>query len=506
MTIRRVAAVVIAATAAVLVLPGLLSGDGAPDATDPTWGAAGMGDPYFRLDGNGGYDVGHYSVTLQVGDDRHPVQGAGVDPIRGTAVMDATATQRLTRFNLDLAGLTVDSVTVGGTPATWWRTRRELTIVPSEPLAKGAPFRTVVAYHGTPVQVTTPDGMSNGWFSTRDGATNVGEPPSAQTWFPVNEHPSDKALLDVSVRVPEGLSAISNGLLTSQRTAGGWTTWTWRSTHPMASYLVLLSIGDFDVRTSRTAAGLPIIDAVDPALHGAADAALARQAEVIGTLEEALGPYPLEAAGAVVDQLSTGYALETQTRPFYSQYFFTGSRDDAYVLAHELAHQWFGDSVTLSSWQDIWLNESFGTYAEWLWAEHEGAFTPADVMSFFMTDVPPVDSLWALDISDPGPRDLFAPAVYVRGGLVLEALRETIGDADFLTVVRQWARANADGNVTTRQFVDLAEKVSRRDLSSLFDAWLFTPGQPSAPPAMRRATPEATARVRAYLQARAAQG
>jgi aminopeptidase N len=441
----------------------------------PEPGAAGIGDPYFPLDGNGGYDALHYWVTLKV--------DTAANRIEGTAVMDARATTSLSRFDLDLHGLTISSITVNGRPAAWSRDGQEVIIRPRTPLTQSTEFRTVVRYAGTPGVVQTPDGYDNGWFWTSDGASAVGEPPGASTWIPVNDHPRDKALFDISVTVPDGKAAISNGLLTGKpKSVGGWTTWSWHNRHPIASYLILLSVGTYDVRYSTTASGLPIIDAVDPAIGGIADAALAREAEVISTLEKSFGPYPFEAAGGVVDQLNVGWALETQTRSFYSQDFFTGSPDDAWVVAHETAHAWFGDSVSLCKWQDIWLNEGFATYAEWLWAEHEGWYTPAQVMGWDLQNTTADDPLWALDISNPGPVPLFDHAVYERGALVLQALREQVGDVAFFKILKAWARDHRDANATTGQFVELAERISKQDLTVLFDTWLFGAGKPSGRP------------------------
>lgn len=475
---RRSRILAVVATSACLAM--LTAGPGASATRLPAGpGAPGIGDPYFPLDGNGGYDALHYGITVKV--------DKAVRRLEGTAIIDARATQGLTAFDLDLNGLTVSSVTVDGRHATWARSGQELTITPPGTIRRGARFVTVVRYHGSPTTVATPDGFDNGWFATSDGATAVGAPPSASTWFPVNEHPKDKALYDLTVTVPAGKTAVPNGLLTKgPSTVDGWTTFTWHHTHPMASYLVLLTIGSYDLRFSTTRGGLPIIDPVDPALGGVADAALAREGEVIATLEKSFGPYPFETAGAVVDQVNTGYALETQSRPFYSQDFFSGDPSDAWAVAHETAHQWFGDDVSLSDWSDVWLNEGFATYAEWLWAEHEGWLTPTQIFHDQWDNVPGDDPLWTLNISNPGPVDLFADPVYVKGAMVLQALREKVGDDAFFRILKQWSARHRDANGSTAQFVDLAERVSGQNLCVLFDTWLFGTGKPTAPPSSAR--------------------
>lgn len=450
-------------------------GAAAGDARRGNNGSAGIGDPYFPTDGNGGYDAVHYGVRVAVTNHSQKVSG--------TVVMTARATEQLSRFNLDLNGLHVDAVAVSGGPATW--TRRgdhELVITPAADLPADEVFRVSVRYHGKPGTVTTPDGYENGWFTTSDGATASGEPPGASVWMPVNEHPTDKALFDVDITVPHGLAAISNGRLVDKKQHhDGSTTWSWYNGRPMASYLLILSIGHFDITRTQTSSGLRILSATDPSITKSTRPALNQQGEVIKVLSRSFGPYPFDSAGAIVDNLNVGYALETQTRSFYSAGFFSGSKDDAWVVAHETAHQWYGDSVSLDRWSDIWLNEGFATYAEWLWAQHKGQFTPADVMSNLMTNVPDGDPLWAVNISDPGTLDLFSDPVYVRGGLVLQALREQVGGSAFFDILQKWAHRHRYGNGTTSQFIALSEQVSQQDLTNLFDEWLFSTGKPAVP-------------------------
>ncbi|MET1015925.1 MAG: M1 family aminopeptidase, partial [Leifsonia flava] len=213
-------------------------------------------------------------------------------------------------------------------------------------------------------------------------------------------------------------------------------------------------------------------------------ASLAREPEVIGFLSAQFGPYPFDEAGGIVDDLEgIGFALENQTRPIYDQSFFSGTPEQGDgVVVHELAHQWFGDDVALKRWSDIWLNEGFATYAEWLWAEHEGY---ADPQAYFddLYSIPADDDFWSLTIGDPGPDAIFDGAVYDRGAMTVHALRLTVGDDAFFDILQTWTRERSGGNGTTAQFIALAESISGTDLDGLFTAWLFTGEKPMAPDA-----------------------
>ena len=186
----------------------------------------------------------------------------------------------------------------------------------------------------------------------------------------------------------------------------------------------------------------------------------ARQPEIIRFMAGVFGPYPFATSGGIIDDAAEiGFALETQTRPVYSRWFFGGPEGNDFVFVHELAHQWYGDSLAVARWQDIWLNEGFATYAEWLWSEEEGFGTAQEIFDFWADEaIPPDDPFWALTIGDPGPDRLFDFAVYVRGAMTLHALRLEIGDADFFDLLETWATSRAGGNVTTPEFIALAER------------------------------------------------
>ncbi|WP_374684349.1 M1 family metallopeptidase [Streptomyces sp. ODS05-4] len=427
-----------------------------------TAGAAGVGDPYFPELGNGGYNVRHYDLTLA-----YDPATAG---LTGTAAIDARATQDLSAFNLDLTGLTVSAATVDGRPAAVSRTGGELTVRPVAALREGADFRTVVRYSGRPRTLTDPDGSREGWLRTADGAVALGQPAGSATWFPGSHHPSDKATYRVAVTVPKGLAAVSNGEPGERRTGGDRTTHTWRTSQPMASYLATLAVGRYRTTDTRTPAGLPVHSAVRGRVGTLPD----RVPEVLAWAQRRFGPYPFASTGVIVDpSVDAGYALETQNRPFFGR----GSLDLA-TLVHELAHQWYGNSVSPATWRDMWLNEGFATYAEWLYGEDvEGV--PVDRR--FDTAYA-ANANWAFPPADPpAAADISAAPVYERGAMALHQVRRTVGDAAFFGILRDWAAAHRHGNASTADFTRFVERrAGGRDLSALWQAWLYGEGRPAA--------------------------
>ena len=678
-------------------------------------GASGIGDPYFPLDGNGGYDVQHYDLDVSYDPD--------TDELIGEATIQARATQNLSAFNLDFVGMRLRSLTVNGVKAVTTRKGQELTVKPKTGITNGSMFTVVALYDGVPK--TLDDFGGSGFIHTNDGAIVVGEPHVAETWFPVNNHPRDKASVTISITVPLGLEAISNGVLVSQQDTVDSSIWTWDAVEPMVPYLLTMGIGQFEVdayqadglafwdaidtnlvtgpppippvtgdqllfsqvadlgpsykrltRTltvpaggatltfqanrdteegwdflfveTRTAGGddwttLPDQDghtsqelgacpfflfdnpflthyvtdtssegdpenpdddvfSCDPvgstgewnAISGQSDGwetwsvalpagsievsiayvsdccvqgrgvgiddivvstgegstsfeedgntldgwttpeapegsqpnpntwipaanippftpigesvqvSFDHQPEIIGFLADNFGPYPFSAAGGVVDEVEIGFALENQTRPVYSQFFFGDPAGNDFVVVHEIAHQWYGDSVAVDTWQYTWLNEGFATYAEWLWSEAEGFETTDEIFDAWM-EIPADDEFWTLPIGDPGTDGFFAFEVYARGALTLEALRQEVGDHDFFLILKGWAASRAGGTGTTQQFVDLAEQISKEELSSLFEAWLGSgkpvvdgPG-PNRMPALSEMPAAAKSLVERYL-------
>ncbi|MCX4743410.1 M1 family metallopeptidase [Streptomyces antibioticus] len=450
-----------------VVVAALLAMAGPATAAGPV-GAPGVGDPYFPLAGNGGYHVSHYDLTLRY--------DPGSGHLDGKAVLTARATQRLTRFDLDLSGLKVTGLTVDRSRAAYRRDGQELVVTPRRPLRKGQSFRVTVTYRGTPAPVTDPDGSLDGWIPTDDGAFVAGEPQGAMTWFPANNHPLDKSSYDFTITVPQGRTAVANGVLLGRSTQHGKTTFRWRQSEPMAAYLATATVGRFQIKQYKTRSGIQVYDAVDPREAAAAAPVLKKLPSVLEWESKLFGPYPFRAAGSIVDHApNVGYALETQTRPVYD------SAPDLSTLVHESAHQWFGDSVSLTSWKDIWLNEGFATYAEWLYAEQHGGDSAQKTFDALYA-TPADDELWEFPPADPGSgANIFGTPVYARGAMALHALRTAVGDRVFLRVLRAWADRHRYGHGTTAQFQRLAERESGKNLTALFRTWLHTDGKPAAP-------------------------
>ncbi|MEU3606158.1 M1 family metallopeptidase [Streptomyces sp. NPDC035033] len=458
-----------AVLAAALTVLGLLAGGCGPETggVRGTPGAAGLRDPYFPKLGNGGYDVRRYALDLAF----DPETGR----LDGTARITARATQDLSALNLDLAGLTVGRASVDGEPAAVNRAADELTLRPRDELREGAEFTVTVDYAGVPEPLTDPDGSTEGWMNTAEGAVAVGEPAGSMTWFPGNHHPSDKAVYEIALTAPSGLTALSNGVrVSTEPVSGGRTRTVWRQSEPMASYLATVMIGRYATTTGTALDGIPVVTAVEPSLAAATAGLRAELPELLARQQERFGPYPFGAAGAVVttDGL-LGYALETQTRPVFPAAAF-----DRTTLVHELAHQWFGNSVTPETWRDLWLNEGFATYAEWLYEEEYGSVPTRQSFEAAFAE----DANWAFPPADPPTAEnLFDPPVYQRGAMVLHELRETVGDRVFDELLRGWAAKYRHANASTEDFTAYAEEVAGRDLGALWDVWLYGDGRPEEP-------------------------
>jgi len=427
-------------------------------------GIAGIGDPYFTEDGNGGIDVLGYDV--------HDAYRFSDRRISGWTTITLRTTEQLSSFDLDFL-LPVSAVTLSTGRSTFARAdRHELRITPSRPIASGTTVRVRVAYAGHPQRLSWA-GESN-WAASRDEVVAMNEPHMAPWWFPANDHPLDKARMHLFITVPRDRQVIANGVLAGVRRDGAHATYHWEAGAPMATYLAFFAAGDFVVR-SGTAHHLRYEVAVSRQLPAGARRAamrgLLRTPGIVAWLSRHLGRYPFGVTGGLVTSLNPGFSLENQTRPTYPLGVFR------LLMVHELAHQWFGDSVSVHHWRDVWLNEGFATFMERLWlAEHGGPSTTTWLHQAYGDETQP--SFWQVPVSDPGPNHLFGWPVYERGAMTLAALRARIGPDDFGRLLTSWTSLHRHRHGTTEQFEALAASISGLDLTSFFDAWVHQPTKP----------------------------
>ncbi len=466
------------AAVGVLVVGALLFAAGPRGASPVPAGACGVtgapgtprvDDPYLPALGNGGYDVRSYRID-------NTVDTAGARLVRGTSTIAATATQDLSAFSLDLA-LVPDAVRVDGRPARFRRVGAKLSITPRCAVREGAPFTVVVGYHSGP--------RPRGWFHATDEILVSGEPDASRWWFPVNATLRDSALYDVTLRVPRGRQGISVGRLIDTREQGGLRVWRWRTDEPLGPYQAFMAAGRFEMASQRVG-GVDFTYAVSRALPARSRRINMRLLQltpgILALQATEYGRYPFSAGGGLVTATfdTEDWAMENQTRPTYP-----AMADDAAarrLMVHELAHQWMGDLVRLDQWSDIVDNEGMARWAEMLWTERHGGPSAARQMATMWTAHGPDDPFWGLRLDDPGKGRLFDPAVYDRGGMMQQALRNRIGDAAYRRLLRAWVERFTGRTARVDDFEALAAQVSGQDLSGFFTAWLRTPARPAWTP------------------------
>jgi aminopeptidase N len=454
----------------------------------------GVGDRLFPYLGNPGYDVASYDLSFT-----YP--GTNRKPLEAVTTIDAWTTADLERVNLDFAHGTVHSVEVDGDPAAFSSAGEDLVVTPEEPLSEGNWTRITVRHTSDPVPAKGRDG---GWVRTADGLAMANQADVAHLVFPCNDHPSDKAMFTIRVSAPDGYTAVANGLPTGVERADGVTRWTYRTQHPMATELAQVSIGRSTVLRRTGPHGLPVRDVVPTQHRNRLEPWLEKTPGQIAWMESKVGRYPFETYGLLVADASTGFELETQTLSLFERELLTDPAQPRWyvesIMVHELAHQWFGNSVGPRTWSDLWLNEGHATWYEALYAEEKAQQS----MEARMKAAYGASDRWRAAGGPPAaprpPRpgekiSIFRPNVYDGAALVLYALRQEIGRPAFERLERAWVALHRDDTVTTADFVRLASEISERDLSGFFQAWLYgektppMPGHPDWKPAAAEKAP-----------------
>ncbi|MGX1759541.1 M1 family metallopeptidase [Streptomyces lydicus] len=410
----------------------------------------------------------------------------GSGSLAGRARINAVADRPLERVELDLARLAAHSARIDGNKVRARQYRGKLLLDTPYPLAEGAPFTVEVGYGGRPRPVRTPFGPI-GWDRTgdlHDGTMVASQPLGAPSWFPCNDRPDDKAAFTFRVSVPYGHHALANGTLRERRRSGRSECWTYHHPGPMAPYLAALYTGRFShdgdpVHVGAAGSSVSLHNAYPARLAECARHDLARQPDMLRAFSGYFGDYPFEAYGAVVVDAELGAPVENQTLSVFGSNHIDGRRGWETLVAHEIAHQWYGNSVSLRDWRDIWLNEGFATYAEWLWSEHLGEDS-ADQLA---------RQEWHslhrrsqdLRIADPGQRRIFDDRIYVRGACTLHALRRAMGDHRFFSMLRTWHQTHRGASADTAAFVAHAGRWATRPIKPLLHSWLYERPLPPFP-------------------------
>ncbi len=450
-----------------------------PETTEPVLpnDSSGVGDELFPDLGNPGLDVTHYDIDLSYAPE--------VGMIAGRVELSITATVSLEQFTLDQLGLDIESVLVDGSEATFTVTDPELIITPSRPIEMGANFAVSVVYTAGATTIGSSAGVTAGWFPTELGSFTLNEPDGARTWLPSNDHPSDKATYRFAIHLPDGYTGVANGDLVSSEVSsdvtGGERVWIWEQAEPMTTYVIQVLTGPFSVVEATAPSGLLLTHAVLTEDLEVMQPFFDVTPEQIDFFDDFFGPFPLDRYGIAMTDGNFGGAMEHQGRSLFGRAdFVNGTLGylQQLLLSHELGHQWFGNAVSPARWRDIWLNESFATYAEWMWLEQTGHI---DLLDEATNNLARRQDGYVAT-GDPGPNDLFGFEVYAGGAVVLEALRLTLGDDQFFELLQRWVADNTGLSRTTEDFIALAEEVSGRDLTQFFADWLFATDLPDVFP------------------------
>ncbi len=325
------------------------------NTTDTTVGSVSIGDSIFTTEGNGGIDVKHYDLSVKWDD-----KTGNID---ATAILNISTAQKLSAFSLDLHGLKISSLIIDGKSAKFSRKKDKLMIVLPKTVEKNSDFKLEVNYAGKPS--FDEESVTLGWEKVEEGARALSEPNSAKNWFPCNNHPQDKASYAFHISVPKSYDVVANGIPSKSTEAQSLKTYNFETREPMASYLTMVAIGHYDLEQLEAKDGTPIYNYYYKGMKEKDKKVFGNEADIMAFFSEKFGAYPFASAGIIASKGGSILAYETQTRSFF------GTPTSEKMLAHEIAHQWFGNLVSLSQWKESWLKEGFATYSSALWFEHK---------------------------------------------------------------------------------------------------------------------------------------
>ena len=424
-------------------------------------------DEYLPGHGDPAYAVEHYDLELG-----YAVEG---NRLSGDARLRVRVVEATDRLVLDLAGLKVEKVRIDGARLAKHHHRSERLVLNLADTAEaGTELTVAVRYSGNPRPVVDKHHGDAGWEELSDGVIVAAQPHGSPTWFPCNDRPDDKATYRIAITAPAGYRVVSNGDLTERRRGGSRETWVHVMDAPMSTYLATVQIGRYRL-TEEQAAGVPVrtIGPDDLDIAGSFDL----QPRMLEVFSELFGPYPYGSYTAVITDDDLEIPLESQSLSTFGRNFAVDDWEHTRLIAHEMAHQWFGNAVTLARWRDIWLHEGFACYAEWLWSEHSGQGSAAERAEHFHGRLAELDQ--DVVLADPGPETMFDDRIYKRGALAVHAVRDLVGDEAFFDLLRRWVADHSGRSVTTEEFLGYADALTGADVSGLLRPWLYETALPA---------------------------